>query len=409
MSSIQLGDAFERFAALPQAVNWIGEWDQNTVYLKNDVVTSPLTTASFIMIGPQTSLLGGEDPSINNVNWFQYGSSINTVQNIRVGAGLELLGSDSNPIVSNTGVITLVPGDGITNIGTNVDPVLTCETLTAIVPGLGIDVFGIPIPNIVNTGVVNLIQGRGLKIVGSQLIDIDNEGLFSLEGNIGLTVSAGVIKTITNTGLLSVIAGTGIANIGTATEPNLKNNGVVTLRPLNESVLITGTNAGPLIASNLPQKTVVWIPTIATKMTPNPIGGSIPTGIIPVTSPPGLWTNCVANGVPYKTGYFLLTIPFTFMLNTGGFFVRAALRILLADTVNNVTYEIPYYAYNPRLPLQNLIEYSLGNVLISLEVLRFTGFRQLTQIQVISGVPLFLQSIGGPAYATYFRSLSGLA
>jgi len=398
MSSIELDDAYERHEFLPLAINWLGPWDSASVYFRNDVVTSPINTASYIMIGPQTSLQGGDDPSINTTNWFQYGRSTDTVHNITVGPGLELTGTSINPIVKNTGVVSIVPGDGFTNIGTATDPILACETLTAIVPGLGIDVFGLPIPNIENTGVTYIREGAGM------VLDYTNGQAYIFNGGIesltaaptdpGLTVSAGPIKTITNTGLLSVIAGTGIINDGTATEPELRSGGVASLTPLNPSMTITGNGSVLQLASNNPRKTPVWLPTSATQLSPT-------TRIIPITQAPGLWADCLATGVPFSSGYFALNIPFTFSSPDIRNSTSLQLQLILLDSTNNIQYPIFYRVYNPRLPNSPFVRYCIGNVLINLFELRASGFRVLTGIQVL-GTVISLESVGGPAYATYY-------
>lgn len=405
MSSIELDDAYERYEFLPLAINWVGVWDAANVYFKNDVVTSPVNTASYIMIGPQTSQQGGDDPSINTINWFQYGRSIDTVQNITVRPGLELTGSGVNPIVNNTGVVTIVPGEGFSNIGTDVDPILACETLTAVVPGLGIDVFGIPIPNIVNTGVTYLREGAGMVInYTNNQAYIYNGGIQSLTAaptDPGLTISAGPIKTITNTGLLSLIAGAGIINDGTPSEPDLRNGGVASLTALNDSISITGNGSVLNLVSNNPRKTPVWLPTVATQMTPNP-ASSAGLGVIPVTQAPGLWANCLATGVPYNSGYFALNIPFTFNLNATTFSSSVQLTFFLFDATNNIQYPLTYRVYNPKLQNRTFVRYAIGTVLINLFELRASGFRVLSAIQVQTGIPINLESVGGPAYATYY-------
>jgi hypothetical protein len=411
MSSIELDDAYERHEFLPLAVNWLGDWSPTTTYFTNDVVVSPINTASYIMIGPPTSIQGGQDPSINTTNWFQYGRSIDTVQNIRVGEGIELGGTDPNPIVTNTGIVSIVPGTGISNIGTAQDPVLSCETLTAIVPGVGIDVFGLPIPNIENTGVTYIRKGAGLSLnYVNGIANFASTGLQSLGAAAppiaGLTVSAGPIKTITNTGLLSVIHGTGIINDGTATEPELRNGGVITLTPLNPSMTVIPSGNVVKLGSNKPIKTLVWTPTITTQMTPNPVNGAI--GTIPITQAPGLWADCLATGLPYSYGYFALNFPFTFLF--AGLFVIAStipLFMTLNDGVNSKSLKILFTLQVPQLPVQqgyNTIRFTLGTRLINLEALRASGFRVLTsiQFQTGSGFPLQIQSIGGPAYATFY-------
>lgn len=408
MSSIELGDAYERHEFLPLAVNWLGEWNNQTVYFENDVVVSPLTTASYIMVGPQTTQRGGADPSINNTNWFQYGSSIDTVQNIRGGDGITFVGSDFNPVVKNTGVISVIAGDGFTNVGTEVDPILACETLTAIVPGLGIDIpLAIPTPTIINTGVTDLRAGSGINAgrVGG-VVYLDNTAIDSLTAaptNPGLTVSPGLIKTIVNTGLLSVITGNGITNTGTTTNPNLRNNGVITLRPLNESILISGNAAVPSLSSNIPRKTPVWIPNAST--VPNKNGNLYR---MQVTQVPGLWADCLANGVPYSTGFFMIPFPFSFLLNVGEVLISNVASISLYDGITDYSFPINTIIFNTLQPGNKDAYYTIGTVEIDLQAIRAIGFRQLTHIQYTTAFNAKLKSIGGPVFATYQKTISGI-
>jgi hypothetical protein len=407
MSSIELGDRWERHEYLPTAVNWIGTWSPSVVYFKNDVVVSPINTGSYIMIGPTTTFQGGDDPSIPSNVWFPFGQTIGTVQTIRAGTGIELTGNSTNPSVANTGVLSVVPGTGINNIGTDTIPILTVSGITGVVQGVGISVIGIPNPEVSNTGVVELNPGAGMDVIyptGNGRATVVNKGLTGLTEGGGISVAGGQIKTIGNTGLLTINAGGGIINNGTPTEPDLENGGVITITPLNHSITVSGNPLDVKLASNNSRKTAVWSPTVATTMTPNPIGVGI--GLIPLTQTPGtLWASCLATGAPFNSGIFTLQIPFTFKMAYQFSGLGFQFQYSLYDSIENKEFVITYRAYPLNASGANrIILYKLGSVRIDLAAIRAAGLRQITGFRMYSGTVtvITLQDVGGTAFATFY-------
>ena len=409
MASIELSDAFERHEFLPTAVNWLGTWDPTVSYFQNDIVVSPIDGGSYILTGNSTSFRGGADPSANPTSWYPFGSSTNTVQSVSVGAGLELFGTSTNPIIANKGVIQLQMGVGFENVGTQEDPILNCTLLDQVLPGPGIGVIGIPSPVISNTGVVLLQSGAGINVdfqpfgVGNGQATITNTGVNDMDSGDGIAIAGGQIKDIQNFGLIDIIHGTGITNTGTSKVAELENGGVISIAPLNSSVTVTGGPSHVLLSSNTPQKTNVWTASSAITMTPNPVANGI--GVIGITQTVGtLWESCLATGTPFSSGIFTLQLPFTFRLNYS-FISSAGLTFSLFDSTTNSSYPFSQTVYALDVVGQfKFLIYKLGTVVVDLAALRATGFRKLTSINMQAGsqIQIILQDVGGPAFATFY-------
>jgi hypothetical protein len=124
-------------------MNWRDIWDPNTQYYLNDVVTSSQNISTYILVG-RTTLLGGADPSLN-AEWTKLSTATTGVQEVAVTTpGLTLTGTDTLPIINNTGVISvqLASGSGLQNIGTSISPVLRNTGVLALTAGPGITITG---------------------------------------------------------------------------------------------------------------------------------------------------------------------------------------------------------------------------------------------------------------------------
>jgi len=410
MASIELSDAFERHEFLPTAVNWLGTWDPTVVYFQNDIVVSPLNTGSYILTGNSTSFRGGPDPSVNPTSWYPFGSATNTIQSVSVGAGLQLSGTNTNPVIANTGVIQLQMGVGFENVGTQEDPILNCTLLDQVLPGPGIDVIGIPSPVISNTGVVLLQSGAGITVdfqpvgVGNGQATITNTGVNDMDSGEGIAIAGGQIKDVQNFGLTDIIVGTGITNTGTSKVVELENGGVISIEAVNHSITISGGPSNFEIASNPPRITNVWKPDTTTAMTPNPVNNG--EGTIAVTQTVGtLWESCLETGTPFNSGIFTLQIPFTFRLDYQTLGAGNQFRYTLFDSTTNSRFDKFINVYPIAAVGQfKFLLYKLGTIQIDLAALRATGFRKLTAIIINSGAlsSIRLQDVGGPAYATFY-------
>lgn len=166
MSLEELVNPFTRRKFLPNTMNYHGIWNNTTQYYKYDVVVCPTAISSYILVGRE-ALIGGGDPS-TNADWEELSQAATGVLSLTVGAGLQNTNTPTNPNLVNTGVLSLAVGTGITNTGTP----------TA--------------ANLVNSGLLGLTQGTGITITPTnpQFPTISASGLIT-----GITAGAGIAST----------------------------------------------------------------------------------------------------------------------------------------------------------------------------------------------------------------------
>jgi len=121
----------------PTMMKWRGTWVDTEQYLKNDVVISPINSASYILANVTTSL-HNVDPSLDP-NWEELAPSVVGVTSVNPGAGIDVRDpTGPNVTVINTGVITVIQGANISVNNTNPQaPVISATTpsLTTISSG----------------------------------------------------------------------------------------------------------------------------------------------------------------------------------------------------------------------------------------------------------------------------------
>ena len=111
----------ETLRQFPLTMQWRGEWDITTQYVKNDVAISSVDRVIYVLL--ITSELGGKDPSINS-NWFPVTAPTTGVTDLVAENGVENTRSGTNPILENTGIITVRPGSNVSITGTASNPVV---------------------------------------------------------------------------------------------------------------------------------------------------------------------------------------------------------------------------------------------------------------------------------------------
>jgi hypothetical protein len=270
--SQSLDTPFERLAILPTTMSWRGGWSVSQQYFKNDVVVSAINFATYILT--TTSVAGGLDPSLSTGEWVELSSPNTAVNSVRAGVGISVAGS-TNPVITNTGVLTATAGSGIVNTGTANNVILE------------------------NTGVITLQQGSGILITGpSQLPTITNNGVRQIQQGSGILIDRTNpnIPSISNNGVLTVNQGAGI------TVNNTDPRNPIVSASVGFTSLITGTVGN----QNIPF------------LAPSPcVAGGQATFFV-VTS--GLFASYLATGPPTPNGVFL--INFTgynlFFTNVGG-------------------------------------------------------------------------------------------
>jgi len=415
----------QRLAILPTMISWAGEWNAIDEYFKNNIVTDPITTGSYIYTGFSAAIRGGLPPSqvIGPSIWTAFGATVASgVQRILGSDGILVDGSDTAPTVSNLGVVTVETDGGIANVGTAQFPVLVLNgTVSQVQAGLGISVTSTAIPKITNTGILNILPGEGISVSGEGEVTLANTGVVSIAPSPGtlLTVSPGQNPAINSTGAISITPGTGIAlEPGRpSNEPRLKNTGVISIVPRNIQVLGGFPASGDKQLGMInPVKSLVFNsqPLV---MIPNslPIVGS--TALIAVTQTPGtFWANVMQNGPPAYAN----TTGTTFMLDFSLKFTSTAsggnstnLIMYLQDNTGGSVKEIgPFIARAGAIGTSTQVPnriYLFAPLIVKVEQARAQGFRTLTGLRVTqtaslpNNPPVIILASSGPCSATWFN------
>ena len=201
-----LDTPFERLALLPTTMNWLGVWISGTLYFRNSVVRSPADQKIYILT-TVTSLVSTVDPSTDPLWEVMISSTASGILSLTGTGYINVDNTDPlNPIVNNTGVVSLLAQNGL-QIGLQVP-----------------EDFNNPL--ILNTGVLTVGAGLGISVVGN---------------------------TITNTGVTSITstAGSGIQIAGDPTAPTVINNGVISV-VAGANITISPTGAAPSLFLNAP-------------------------------------------------------------------------------------------------------------------------------------------------------------
>ena len=423
----ELDTPFERLAALPNMMSWLGEWNATDEYYQNNVVADPITTGSYIYTGFSSSIRGGLPPSqvIGPSIWTAFGSVVATgVQSLVGGDGILIEGSDTTPTISNTGVLNTTTQGSLQNIGTSQFPVFVYDNSIIQVQqdlGISIDNTDPNNPEIRNTGLLNIFESEGISVTGEYELTLANTGVISigLAPGTALTITnPGQNPTINSTGVVSITEGLGIAKEPglPANEPQLNNTGVITIVPRDSSLTIAGNFPGPgnkEIKMFNPIRTIVFSGPLT--MVPSTIVGINRSAVINVGQTIGtLWESVMLSGSPYSSGKFMLNfgLKFTATLDGNSSANRPSLSLFLQDNTQTPPVEvgIPNNAFaNGGTINSNNSERSFlfPDVAINIAQVRALGFRRLTSIRVFYGAAIVLSSTlrltsAGICWATYF-------
>lgn len=372
-----LDNPLERLQVLPDAMNWRGVWNNTTQYYRNDVVLSPIDTATYIALNVST--LGGADPSLTPADWQILASATTGVIGITAGPGIAIGGTPTLPVISNTGVLTATAGPGITNTNTATNPQFeNTGVLSLSVATPGLSSTGGNNPTITNTGVLSVVSGGlGVQVTGTNIPTIINTGVLGL--NVvapGLSSTGGNNPTITNTGVNTIVAGAGISVSGPPTTP---------------TIALTATSSPPILS--------------LITGTSIPGAGSIPTGTTGSTfftlSPTSQLALDLLNGVGDPNGTWVLDLTgFTFYV-----YAPAGGTNTITLAIEDVTTVGGPYTYTgiPGTGIVNVdanrpLYLSAGKFYLDVAACRATGFR------VINAV-LFSNDTGADIYTTAFGAI----
>jgi hypothetical protein len=396
-------------------------WSPTTLYYRNDIVISPITSGAYINISPATTISGGGDPSTNPTAWFVFGGDAAGLQEIQ-GSDYITVGPTSVPEITNNGVCELDIGQNLNNLGTQNDPILEDLGLTSILTTSGISVVG---NTVSNTGVIGLNPGAGMTITGVSDLSLSYSGVVSITAsNSSITVGPGSSPLISNPGLLSLTTSTGLVNSSTPQAPNISNGGVVDISG-GSSIIVADF---PFVKLSTVHPSMSLVGTLVNAvMTPPSTNGNAnpnnPPGRIPVTQLPGsLWATSIATQQPYSTGTYTMHVTLGVMIEPTSTTSQNLGRttITIYDGVNNVAYSEALLAptFNTLVPNRTFADSPTSffrpvicRIVIDLATLWASGFRVMTHVQLsqgaaaIAGNTLFLTAQNTNIFAEYNPSV----
>ena len=399
MSIPQFDNPLERLSVLPNVINWKGEWVTGTQYYMNDVVVEPVSTTTYILTGA-TAIFSETTPSSDPL-WTVFSGTADGVTSIQEGAGISITGSTTNPTISNTGVLEILPGINI-NIEGTTNPIISCSAIQEIISGnSGISIFGLPNPIISNTGVRTITVGAGLSSSGGPNPSLVNTGVISIDQGEGIEVLGLPNPIVSNTGVLQIIAGDNV----TVSPPNGKGNVTVN--------------------ANVPQLTVVLnlgnIPGATMTTTPYPV----PAAVIPPGTPTpglaqflvwptvsladGIFKTFLANGTPDTNGIFLIDMTSYSLVFTGTGDISGNLPLAIQFQFIDQTTAGGPFSYLTSSFVANVpngtfpFPFNLGQLYFDVSAARTAGLRTVDTMNIINNFTSTIQLTTGSApYAVYY-------
>jgi len=370
MSSLvqSLDTPFERLAVLPTTMSWLGTWVAGTLYFKFNVVVSPADNALYILIGA-TTVDDSIDPSTSAL-WEEVVPTTTTgVTSVSGSAYINVDNTDpQNPVVSNTGVLTLIAQNGLQARGTEKNRI------------------------IVNTGVSQIGEGLGIKVAGNT---ISNTGLQGLAASTGILIPTGLgfEPTVINNGVVSLVAGFGmtVSDLPTAragSAPFVSLNGPITTRFLNDTDQISDTA--------IPFDNVGLIP--------------VPNG----SNPNSILFKYINGTPPDATGGFLFDFNgWCFTVGPTGSFgfpqTGHTAQFSFFDSTTQKTYSSPLDVVRSTISTATPFYINIPPIFVPISALKAEGLTRITDIVVYNGYPpngiynytIVLQSSAG-TFATYY-------
>jgi len=349
-------------------MSWLGTWVAGTLYFKFNVVVSPADNALYILIGA-TTVDDSIDPSTSAL-WEEVVPTTTTgVTSVSGSAYINVDNTDpQNPVVSNTGVLTLIAQNGLQARGTEKNRI------------------------IVNTGVSQIGEGLGIKVAGNT---ISNTGLQGLAASTGILIPTGLgfEPTVINNGVVSLVAGFGmtVSDLPTAragSAPFVSLNGPITTRFLNDTDQISDTA--------IPFDNVGLIP--------------VPNG----SNPNSILFKYINGTPPDATGGFLFDFNgWCFTVGPTGSFgfpqTGHTAQFSFFDSTTQKTYSSPLDVVRSTISTATPFYINIPPIFVPISALKAEGLTRITDIVVYNGYPpngiynytIVLQSSAG-TFATYY-------
>jgi hypothetical protein len=413
MSVQGLQNPLERLSVLPTTVNWRGDWDSATVYFKNDIAVSPANGGSYILTGA-TSVTNSTDPSTDPL-WTELSGLSTGVQAVNgLPPGIAVDNTNPlQPIISNTGVLTITGGAAVLVSGPNETPTISSSAITQLGEGAGISIAGpSATPIVTNTGVLQVIDGPGIAVTApTGIVTISNLGVVQVVAGagIGVDVTNPQVPVISNTGVVSLTVGPGLQSTGGLT-PTISNIGVLSVAAADPSITVTGTLQNPLLSTDAPTISLFSASTNYSGAPPVNPGTTAQFSLFGV--PANEFSQYVLNGAPNPSGIFMIdmtTISFMFELAGANPTVTSSPYYLSFE--DTVTPGGPFF-YTPTVfPAEYFLSLGqsypitafLGQVYFNVAAARATGMRVCSNFRITNGTNARMKiTSSGGIYAVYY-------
>jgi hypothetical protein len=101
------------------------------------------------------------------------------ISKVTAGNGIQILGTQDEPVIENVGILTATAGSGIT-ITPGLNPTITNDGILSVTSGTGITVSSGQNPSVTNDGVLGVVAGTSISIggVSAQTPIINNPDFF---------------------------------------------------------------------------------------------------------------------------------------------------------------------------------------------------------------------------------------
>jgi hypothetical protein len=402
MSVPSIGTPLERLSVLPDIINWKGGWVIGGQYYKNDVVVDP-DGGSFIL--GITASAAGFDPSLDPA-WIELSGIATGIKTLNEGPGITITNFPDD-IINNEGILTVNPG---TNI--NIDytepqnPKFIANVVTRLIGGNGIRVYGLPNPIVENTGVLSLEGVDGIQTLGTNDVLLTNGGILSLGQGPGTTITAGQKPTLSLINVTTVAADVAPSAIFL--------NGDL---PYNPTVNIFCGQLSLMFDSTSTDLTTDPLPIPQAVPDPEAFG----TGTLPITLADGIFTTMLANGNAQNLPDCCFLLDFSswtiFVDGVGptngiGAFGYTLIELSFVDTT---TAGGPFYytggvaqtgfgvVINRFSPTVMPYTVTLGQIPFNIADARSAGLRTINQIRFLNPIYAYLQILSaGGVWATFF-------
>lgn len=308
MSLSALQNPLSALNNLSTIMSWRGVYNPTTPYFQNDIVVSPITSASYLLTA--TSAFG-QDPSLNP-SWGTFGTNGAGVQVVKGSTYIDVSGNGTNPTITNKGIVTIDLIEPLYNTGDTQNYIINSDAIATIQGIVGIQVVGNQINNL---GILSGISGgNGMSATfdpTTQNVHISNDGVIELESNEPYIIITGPQSAlnIANGGILNITAAGDLTNIGTATDPKIQNDGVITLTSPTNTVLNIGTDSFQELRAACPEFTKCFDSVIFNAIQSDTKLFNFTYYDVEIT-PQSLLASCLADGIPYSTGVFFIDMSF---------------------------------------------------------------------------------------------------